>query len=158
MSTCSDTNMGISKYVIPLVVLSQHFVQCAFPSTTVSAGSRTVIALLHILPIAGMMYQFGCSVLVDTVQGPSICWGGHIAEMWQILVHAGIVAVVFVALMPPRFAAVHVLTLAGVMSYLYATESTLALGSKWCSYCLIYSVVYILDPYWAPKDEAKKKQ
>ena len=84
--------------------------------------------------------------------------------MWQILVHSGIVAAVFALLMPLRVGLVHIAVLAGVMGTLYVSENTLALGSKWCSYCLIYSVVYILDPYWAPlfdksagrKDKKKK--
>ena len=70
--------------------------------------------------------------------------------MYQILIHSGIVAIVFALLMPLRVSIVHILVLAGVMTTLYVTENTLALGSKWCSYCLIYSVVYIVDPYWAP--------
>ena len=88
--------------------------------------------------------------IADTIHGPSICWGSVIAEMYQILIHSGIVAVVFLALMPTRVALMHVAILGGVMFTLYTTENTLALGSKWCSYCLIYSIAYILDPYWAP--------
>ena len=36
------------------------------------------------------------------------------------------------------------------------TEGSLALGSKWCTYCLIFSVAYLSDPLWGPGPEAKK--
>jgi hypothetical protein len=149
LASCSQPNLMVSKYIIPSVVFSQHCVQCYFPSKTLSKY-RFAIAAAHLLPIAGMMYQFHCSTIVDTIHGPSLCWGNVIAEMYQILIHSGIVAFVFVLLMPPRVALVHVAVLAFVMTTLFVTEGTLALGSKWCSYCLIYSVAYIADPYWAP--------
>jgi hypothetical protein len=68
------------------------------------------------------------------------------------------VAVVFLAMMPAVVAWTHVLTLAAVMTLLITTENTLALGSKWCSYCLVYSVVYLLAPYWAPRPAMKEKK
>jgi hypothetical protein len=157
LSSCSDTNLVISKYIIPMVVFSQHFVQCCFPSDKLK-DYRFPIAMAHLLPILGMMYQFQCSSLVPTSQGMSICWGGHIAETYQILIHTGIVAVVFLAMMPAVVAWTHVLTLAAVMTLLITTENTLALGSKWCSYCLVYSVVYLLAPYWAPRPAMKEKK
>jgi len=33
-------------------------------------------------------------------------------------------------------------------SFLYATERTLALGSKWCTYCLFYSAIFLAAPLW----------
>lgn len=156
LSTCSDTNLVVSKYIIPVVIFSQHFVQCCFPSDKLQTY-RFPIALAHLVPIAGMMYQFQCSTLVPTSHGMSICWGGHIAETYQILIHSGLVAVVFLALMPSIVAMTHVATLAAVMTFLVATESTLALGSKWCSYCLVYSLVYLLAPYWAPRPVPRTK-
>ena len=156
LSTCSETNFVISKFIIPTVVFSQHFVQCQFPSDKLKSF-RIPIAMAHLLPILGMMYQFQCSSLVPTKDGMSICWGGHIAETYQILIHSGIVAVVFALLMPLSVAIGHCVTLGGVMTFLLVTENTLALGSKWCSYCLIYSVVYLLAPYWAPRPHPQKK-
>ena len=49
-----------------------------------------------------------------------------------------------------EYLAEHIATLAAVMSFLYFTEGTLALGSKWCTYCLIYSAVYASEPVWGP--------
>jgi hypothetical protein len=156
LASCSAPNHTISKYIIPCVVFSQHCVQCFYPSKKLSKF-RAIIAALHLLPILGMMYQFECSSIVKTIHGSSLCWGSVTAEMYQILIHSGIVAFVFLLLMPLRVGIIHVVVLAFVMSLLYTTEGTLALGSKWCSYCLIYSIMYIVDPYWAPASETAKK-
>jgi hypothetical protein len=53
--------------------------------------------------------------------------------------------------MPGRVAFVHLATLATVVSTLIFTEGRMDLGSKWCTYCLIYSVVYIAEPLWLSK-------
>jgi len=66
--------------------------------------------------------------------------------------HSGLVAYVFTLVMPPYMALVHNLVLACVVGTLAATEGTIQLGSKWCTYCLIYSVVYILEPLWYKED------
>lgn len=44
----------------------------------------------------------------------------------------------------------HLFTFGGVIGTLFFTEGTLALGSKWCTYCLIFSLVYATDPLWGP--------
>ena len=35
-----------------------------------------------------------------------------------------------------------------VITILWTTEGTLALGSKWCTYCLIYSILFLAAPCW----------
>lgn len=35
-----------------------------------------------------------------------------------------------------------------VITLLWSTEGTLALGSKWCTYCLIYSFIFLAAPFW----------
>ena len=35
-----------------------------------------------------------------------------------------------------------------VITILWTTEGTLALGSKWCTYCLIYSILFLAAPLW----------
>jgi hypothetical protein len=50
----------------------------------------------------------------------------------------------------PIILAAHIVPLWCVMSTLILTEGTLMFGSKWCTYCLIYSVIYIAEPLWLP--------
>lgn len=58
LSTCSETNLVTSKYVIPMVVFSQHAVQCYYPSEYLK-NHRLVLALLHLLPVLG---KYSCVV------------------------------------------------------------------------------------------------
>uniref|UniRef100_A0A7S2RQW4 Uncharacterized protein n=1 Tax=Mucochytrium quahogii TaxID=96639 RepID=A0A7S2RQW4_9STRA len=150
----------ISKFVIPLVVFSQHAMQLTYPSN-VLRNSRIPIILLHGLPLIGMCYQFGCSDLIDAKfpkNEKTIRWGAETAETWQILVMSGIVAFDFLYFIPEKTVAfMHVFVLSLVMSFLYVTEGTLALGSKWCTYCLVYSFVYLAEPLWGPPADRKKK-
>lgn len=97
---------------------------------------------------------------MDTPNGISLCWGGYIAETSHIIFHVAFVMLVFYTLMPLRVGLVHNLVLGGVITFLYYHDGTLALGSKWCSYCLIYSVAYLSSPYWISKtvDEADVKE
>eukprot|EP00300_Choanocystis_sp_HF-7_P020467 c2059_g1_i1.p1 GENE.c2059_g1_i1~~c2059_g1_i1.p1 ORF type:complete len:256 (+),score=33.01 c2059_g1_i1:38-769(+) len=148
----------VSKFVVPLVVFSQYAVQLSYPSK-VLANHRTKLILLHALPLVGMAYQFACSDLIRAkfpASHETLRWGGHTAEMWQILFMSGVVAFDFWLLIPEHIVAfVHIFVLGCVMTTIYLTEQTLALGSKWCTYCLIYSFVYIAEPIWGPKAVTK---
>lgn len=93
---------------------------------------------------------------MDTPHGISLCWGGHIAESYQILIHVGVIMLFFYFVMPFRVGVAHITILGGVMTYLYHHDGTLALGSRWCSYCLIYSVAYLTSPYWIEKNDIEK--
>lgn len=66
--------------------------------------------------------------------------------------HSGLVAYDFTQVMPERVAFVHNLVLACVVGTLAATEGTIQLGSKWCTYCLVYSFVYVAEPLWMPAE------
>lgn len=144
----------VSKFVIPLVVFSQHCVQLAYPSPNLKKW-RTPLTLLHAIPlIFGMAFQFACTHL-GTSKFPSphdtLIWGGHSAETWQVLAVVGIVFADFWFIIPElsvRLA--HCGVFLVVVSTLWVTEGTLSLGSKWCTYCLIFSAVYVSEPLWGP--------
>ena len=147
------TQYVVSKFAIPLVVFSQHAMQLTYPSEVLK-NHRGKYILTHALPLVGMCFQFACSDIVMAkypTAHETVRWGGHSAETWQVLCVSGLVAFDFWLLIDEfSVMLVHVLALASVMSFLWATEGTLALGSKWCTYCLIYSFVYVSEPLWGP--------
>eukprot|EP00658_Telonema_sp_P-2_P030273 TRINITY_DN22891_c0_g1_i2.p1 TRINITY_DN22891_c0_g1~~TRINITY_DN22891_c0_g1_i2.p1 ORF type:complete len:335 (-),score=66.97 TRINITY_DN22891_c0_g1_i2:449-1453(-) len=206
-------NFYISKFVLPIVVFSQHAMQLTYPSS-INASNRSRMIAWRILPCAVMMFAFGCTWLVpspydhlhtqaadkavyaDLDGSRTLHWGGdfthhrmaeylcldwipgfkyspvcrehlpsHLSEnisdtsyavfTWFVvqifaLLHSGIVALDFVRVMPSRMATVHLVVLAGVVGSLAYADSTIQLGSKWCTYCLVYSFVYCSDPLWYP--------
>ena len=66
--------------------------------------------------------------------------------------HSGLVAFVMYLLLPRKVSNVHNLVLFFVVLTLLVTEGRMDLGSKWCSYCLIYSFVYLNDCFLSEKD------
>lgn len=127
LSVCDTPNLLVSKYVIPLVVMCQNWVQCSFPSDKL-ARHRTWIKVLDLLPPLAMGIQFHCSTIVQSISGPTLCWGGFSAPDWQIVIHSGLVAALFALLMPPVIALLHISCLAAVMGFLFVSEGTLAMG------------------------------
>eukprot|EP00656_Telonema_subtile_P031977 TRINITY_DN35042_c0_g1_i1.p1 TRINITY_DN35042_c0_g1~~TRINITY_DN35042_c0_g1_i1.p1 ORF type:complete len:246 (-),score=35.94 TRINITY_DN35042_c0_g1_i1:26-763(-) len=159
------TNFLISKIVLPLVVLSQHAAQCTFPSDQHNGpGQRNKLILLHLIPVGVMSFAFGCTALSEAkfpVPHETLHWGGDFSDWPWLLIqigaclHSGIVAVVFWLVCPQRVALMHTVVLGCVIGTLAVTEGTIELGSKWCTYCLIFSVVYTLEPWWNPEQESK---
>lgn len=151
------TNYLTSKVGIPLVVFTQHTAQCLFPSRYWMP--RSSLILLHLIPCGFMAAAFACTTRKTALfpePHTTLSWGGDFSTWPFLLVqfgalcHSGIVAVVFFLLMrdEPRVLAVHVGTLALVVTTLALTEGRLDLGSKWCTYCLIFSAVYVAAPLW----------
>lgn len=93
-----------------------------------------------------MAYQFACTT-VEAARWPyphdTLAWGGHKAETWQVLVVVAVQCLDFVLVMPEVVVwGAHIFTFLSVVSFLWITEGDLALGSKWCTYCLLFSGVY----------------
>ena len=146
-------NLVLSKYVVPLVTLSQFVVQLHYPSKLHWAWRKTMLAA-HALPCLLMALQFACTdVVTSKFPQPhdSLRWGGFSADTAQVLVVVAVVSLDFYLTMPETSVCVaHIAVFLSVVSTLYFTEGTLAVGSKWCTYCLIFSIVYATDPIWGP--------
>ena len=65
-----------------------------------------------------------------------------------LLVAAATIANFFVVVDDCIVLAVLVVPFLCVITILWTTEGTLALGSKWCTYCLIYSILFLAAPFW----------
>ena len=192
-------NFVVSKFVLPLVIFSQHAMQCTYPSSVLSGpGERKRYILWRLIPVTIMSLAFACTWLVPSPYEHSyrpdpkapkytaydgsqtLHWGGDFTHQeitqsyicrlfsspacmyagstftWLLIqygacAHSGLVAYDFYRLMPAtesNVGLVHNFILGCVVSTLLITEGTMQLGSKWCTYCMIYSVVYIADPLW----------
>jgi len=154
-----ETNFYISKYLIPLVIFAQHAMQLSYPSP-MWLKHRYLLIAAHAVPCVIVSIAFACTRLT-TARFPtphdSLFWGGDF-EMWPFwlvqagaTLHSGLVAYGFTLIMPRgRVLAVHLFFLASVVSTLWLTEGRMDFGSKWCTYCLIFTVVYLAEPIWLP--------
>eukprot|EP00943_MAST-04B_sp_MAST-4B-sp1_P006651 g6651.t1 len=106
-----------------------------------------------------MVFIYGCSKLWHAPPGtlaahdkyPTILWGG--VDLPVFLVNAGIGfwaigACMFVT--PLRYSLQILLVGGCVLSLLYIFDGTITLLSKMCTYCLLLSIVWTLEPLWDP--------
>mmetsp|Transcript_23802 Transcript_23802/g.34751 ORF Transcript_23802/g.34751 Transcript_23802/m.34751 type:complete len:260 (+) Transcript_23802:83-862(+) len=160
-TSTEKSNLILSKYVVPLVTLSQFVVQLHYPSDRNWAWRKVMLAA-HAIPCGLMALQFACTdIMTSNFPEPhaSLRWGGYSAEVAEVLVVVAVVAADFWLTMPEisvRLA--HIVVFLSVVSTLWFTEGTLAVGSKWCTYCLIFSFVYATDPIWGPGPDHDTKK
>lgn len=143
----------ISKFAIPVVVLTQYYFCLTYPSDSLKNHRGKLIGV-HALATLGMGFQFACSRIMQAnfpLPHETLIWGGVQAPTWQVLIVVVIQSLDFALVIPqPSVRLVHIGTFLTVVSFLWLTEGTLSLGSKWCTYCLIFSVSYATDPWWGP--------
>mmetsp|Transcript_12206 Transcript_12206/g.36260 ORF Transcript_12206/g.36260 Transcript_12206/m.36260 type:complete len:280 (-) Transcript_12206:7-846(-) len=144
-------NLIVSKYAIPLVVLIQYAAQLSYPSDK-NPVLRKVLLLGYAGAAVAMAYTSGCTDVVRAnfpVGHDTLRWGGTKTPTLPILAIAVATAFNFVAVVDDRrVLAVLIAPFICVITVLWSTEGTLALGSKWCTYCLIYSLLFLAAPWW----------
>ena len=99
-----------------------------------------------------MCYTSGCTDVIHArfpEPHSTLRWGGTRTPALPILlVAAATIANFFVVVDDCIVLAVLVVPFLCVITILWTTEGTLALGSKWCTYCLIYSILFLAAPLW----------
>ena len=166
-------NLIVSKYAIPAVVIIQYAAQLAYPSSR-NPRLRRVMLLGYVAAGVVMCYTSGCTDVIRAKfpePHSTLRWGGTRTPALPILlVAAATIANFFVVIdsveniasmasgawslistqvVDDRIVlAVLVVPFLCVITILWTTEGTLALGSKWCTYCLIYSILFLAAPLW----------
>lgn len=143
----------ISKFGLPLVVFTQYYACLIYPSESLKNHRGKLIAV-HSMAIVGMCFQFACTRLGEAkfpVPHDTLIWGGVQCPTWQVLIVVVIQCIDFLVVIPEFSVRVaHLGSFLSVVSFLWFTEGSLALGSKWCTYCLIFSATYASEPLWGP--------
>ena len=78
-----QVNFYVSKYIIPLIIFSQHAMQCTFPSKYYK-NKRKEIIIFHLIPVTIMSFCFACSRVTESffpVSHFTLFWGGDFT-MW----------------------------------------------------------------------------
>lgn len=141
----------MSKYATPCVVIVQYAAQLAYPSPR-NLCLRKVLFVGYVAAGLVMCYTSGCTDVIRAhfpEPHSTLRWGGYSSPALPILlVSAATIANFFVVVDDWIVLAVLVVPFLCVITILWATEGTLALGSKWCTYCLIYSILFLAAPWW----------
>ena len=154
---CSPLNLFVSKYMIPPVVFFQPIVLAWYPS---DAGKgyciRNVYRVLCGLGCGVLMVFYGCSTLWHAPSTahdhlPTILWGGVELPLWTVRAGIALWSVGALGFIRPVWYGIQILLTGGVvLSLLYIYDGTIILLSKMCTYCLLLSIVWVLEPLWDP--------
>eukprot|EP00505_MAST-04D_sp_SCG-Rhode-Island_P003862 Stramenopile-MAST_4_protein_3862 len=137
---CVPINYYLSRFLLPPVLFFQPWVLSLYPSQSCTAV-RKLYRLLTILGCCVMIYVYKCSEVWKTATGPD--------RFPTIFIGAAM----FVS--PFRYCLQIILVGGCVLTLLVIYDGTIVLLSKMCTYCLLLSIVWVLEPLWSPPDDAE---
>ena len=138
--------------MLPFVVFFQPIVLGWFPSNAFPKWRKPY----QCLALAGaviLAFMFGCTTLFhqpanDHDKLPTMLWGGREPSLWIILAGIGFWSVGAVAFSRPVKYGTRILAVGGcVLALLWIFDGTIRLLSKMCTYCLLLSIIWVLEPY-----------
>ena len=160
---CDAGNLYFTKIFVSAAIFSQVIVITAFPSQTIRPWVNKWRAPYRILPTIGavaMAVVGKCTYATVTEGGllqlPTLVYWGH--EPPVLLFYTGVVlwSVAAMVFITPWWAATNILIVGGInLSLLMLIDGTVRLISKLCFYCLLLSVLWMLEPLWTPKTGLK---
>eukprot|EP00039_Didymoeca_costata_P033411 m.42188 g.42188 ORF g.42188 m.42188 type:complete len:232 (-) comp9855_c0_seq2:947-1642(-) len=158
---CSEFNLLVSKYFIPVVIFFQPMVLSLYPSTT-AQWARWPYRVLTVL--AGMIpvIYCGCTTLYKTTglwKANTLMYGGIMPSYG--LMNVGILFWAAGALLfcQPFWVACDILLIGGFNLILLAViDGTIRLVSKLCFYCLLLSILWTLEPWIRPQEPQEDKE
>jgi len=153
---CTEANFRFSRYVVPPVVFFQPVTLVLFPSQSWKKF-RVLYFILTLVGCAVPMITLGCSTLwtpTGLLQLPTILYGGVYPPFWIIFVGVGFWAAGAAMFVRPMRACFDILAVGTVvLTLLFILDGSLRLISKMCTYCLILSFVWLLEPLWMPPSD-----
>lgn len=154
---CDDVNLFFTKAVVSVAVFSQVMVITIFPSRD-RAWVNKLRAPYRLLPAGGalaMVVAGKCTYSSVThgglLQLPTLVYWGF--EPPLLLFNAGVAlwSVAALLFITPWWAATNILLVGGLnLIILMVIDGTVRLISKLCFYCLLLSVLWLLEPLWTP--------
>ena len=154
---CTPLNRIVSQWVIPPVVFFQPFVLSFYPSQAGVGCVRNLYRLLSVLGSLVLTFVFGCTTLyhgdpaTDHDKLPTLLWGGVALPLWTVYAGIALWSIGAVGFIRPVRYGIQILLVGGVVLMLLRLfDGTIVLLSKMCTYCLLLSFVWLLEPCWDP--------
>eukprot|EP00322_Chrysochromulina_rotalis_P015528 CAMPEP_0115857042 /NCGR_PEP_ID=MMETSP0287-20121206/15369_1 /TAXON_ID=412157 /ORGANISM="Chrysochromulina rotalis, Strain UIO044" /LENGTH=224 /DNA_ID=CAMNT_0003311245 /DNA_START=72 /DNA_END=746 /DNA_ORIENTATION=- len=163
---CTSSNLYFTRYVVSVAVFSQVIVITCYPSHQIRPWCNPLRWPYRLLPVAAVVAlatAAQCTYSTVTQGGalelPTLVYWGFIPS--ATLFRCGVVlwslaALVFIT---PVWAATNILLVGGInLAILEYVDGTILLVSKLCFYCLLLSILWLLEPIWTPPPPARKDQ
>eukprot|EP00658_Telonema_sp_P-2_P080690 TRINITY_DN8084_c0_g1_i1.p1 TRINITY_DN8084_c0_g1~~TRINITY_DN8084_c0_g1_i1.p1 ORF type:complete len:352 (-),score=94.36 TRINITY_DN8084_c0_g1_i1:429-1373(-) len=153
---CDPANLYFTKIVVSAAVFSQVFVITVFPSHLSRAWCNKFRAPYRLLPAAGAlaMLIFGkCTYSTVThggiMQLPTLVYWGFVPSPFLFSCGVALWSVAALLFITPWWAATNILLVGGLnLVILNIIDGTILLVSKLCFYCLLLSILWLLEPLW----------
>lgn len=152
---CDAVNLGFSKWVVTTVLFMQVWVITLFPSP----GRFPVLRDLVRLAVVGVILLVGfisnCTTVVTTSGGlwpvPTLIYWGFTPPKWLFWIGVAFWSVPALLFIYPTVFATNILLVGGLnLVILQVLDGTYALVSKLCFFCLQLSLLWVVEPLWAP--------
>lgn len=151
---CDGTNVMFTKWVVTPVLFFQIITITWFPSTQnawLRAPARLVVALI----ILGVGCIAQCTYIYQTTgglfPGPTLIYWGFIPTSTLFTIGVALWSVAALLFIYPTVYATNILLVGGInLVLLHFIDGTIYLVSKLCFYCLLLSVLWYFEPFWAP--------
>ena len=152
-------NLFVSRYVLPPVIFFQPIVLSIFPSPALKKlrpAYRVLVAAASLLPVV-----FGTCTKVWTgpmpVSLPTLLYDGILPPLWLMFAGIALWSMGAMAFVRPARCWMGILLVGGVnLVILQLLDGTIRLVSKLCFWCLLLSILWLLEPLWLPSAEGDK--
>jgi len=152
---CTQLNYTISKYLVPAIIFFQPLVLSWYPSTCLPS-LRNPYRLLTVLGMCVPIAYCGCTTLYTTIGGyydglQVIMYGGLMPPVWVMGLGILLWSTGVWLFITPWWVGTHILFIGGLnLVLLQVLDGTVQLVSKLCFYCLLLSIMWLLEPLFEP--------
>ena len=155
---CTAGNLAFSRFVVSSAVFFQVIVITCYPSHQSRPRVnklRWPYRLLPAMAVVGLALKSKCTYSTTTQGGllelPTLVYWGFVptSRLFDCgLVLWSVAALLFIS---PWWAATNILLVGGLnLALLRAIDGSVLYVSKLCFYCLLLSILWLLEPLWTP--------
>jgi hypothetical protein len=158
---CDNVNLYFTKIVVSAAIFSQVVVITIFPSKNRPWCDKWR-APYRILPFIGALTMaiLGKCTYATMTQGgalslPTLVYWGAEPPYWVFYAGVAMWAIAAMVFITPWWAATNILIVGGInLTLLMIIDGTVRYISKLCFYCLLLSILWMLEPLWTPASPA----
>lgn len=161
---CNTKNVYFTKIVVSAAVFSQVIAITLYPSHSSRPWVNKFRGPYRMLPTFGAlaMAWFGNCTYSQTTSGgllqlPTLVYWGFMPTTFLFNAGVALWSIAALLFITPIWAATNILLIGGInLLILKLIDGTILLVSKLCFYCLLLSVLWLLEPLWAPPSTEKR--
>lgn len=161
---CNATNLYFTKIVVSMAVFSQVVAITVYPSYSSRSWVNKFRGPYRLLPAIGafsMAWVGKCTYSQTTSGGilelPTLVYWGFVPTRNLFTAGVALWSIAALLFIDPLIYAANILLIGGLnLMILQVVDGTILLVSKLCFYCLLLSILWLVEPLWAPPTSTKE--